>query len=184
MPKMLEVSPRSLASSYLSRADSFPQPPGRAERGSARLAALNSEVESIEEAITAKEAELLEATPAWEDKSRELSAARESLEAATTTLGTLRAKQGRRNQFKTQKERDAHLRQMVSSHASMIDERRASEKTNERALKAAKEELEEGVKKHAELRKEFEGRKESQIEMQDQLSKLREQHRAKAEQRK
>ena len=126
----------------------------------------------------------MKATPAYEDKAKALSDARQSVESANTRLGTLRAKQGRKHQFKTQKERDAHLKTMIASHATLLTERKGSAQAAERALALAKTELEEGVRRHAEMRKDLDGRKQAQVDLQAQLSKLREEQRAKTEQRK
>lgn len=126
----------------------------------------------------------MEAAPAYEDKAKALSDARQVVENANTQLGTLRAKQGRKHQFKTQKERDAHLRTMIASHATLLSERHAGAQAAESALSLAKTELEEGVRRHAEMRKDLEDRKHAQAELQTQPSKLREEQRAKTEQRK
>lgn len=154
------------------------------EKGQSRLAKLEAELADVEEEITGKEAELMEATPAYEDKAKALSDARQAVENANTRLGTLRAKQGRKHQFKTQKERDAHLRTMIASHGTLLGERRASAQAAERALAVAKDELHEGLRRHAEMRKDLDGRKQAQADLQSQLAKLRDEQRGKTEQRK
>lgn len=126
----------------------------------------------------------MEATPAWEDKSKELQDARQRLEAAQTTLGTLHAKQGRRNQFATQKERDAHLNSMIQGHGKRIGERESGEKGVEEALEEARKELDGAQRRQGELRGELDGRKEALGQVQGELVRLKEEHRTLIEKRK
>ena len=102
------------------------------------------------------------------------SRSRQALETAETTLGTLHAKQGRKNQFKTQKERDAHLRTLIKEHGASIQTREQNEANLDAELTAAKEELEQLQTRASDLRHELDGRKESLARLGAELAELRE----------
>lgn len=129
------------------------------EKGQADLTRLESELESIELEISAKETELMEIVPDWEDKIREENDAKDKLEASETTLKTLYDKQGRTAQFKTQNQRDAHLNSEIVSNKSLLGDRERQESEDRRGLEMAKASLEEATEKSRNLRKEIEGRK-------------------------
>lgn len=126
----------------------------------------------------------MEAVPDWEDKVKEETDARQRLEAAETTLGTLHAKEGRKNQFKTQKERDAHLKSMIAKHAQSIKDREEGEQGLVKELESAKTDLEEVQNKAGEMRRELDGRKETLANLQAELNKLKEEHSVALEKRK
>lgn len=126
----------------------------------------------------------MEVVPEWEDKLRLETSSRQALETATTTLGTLHAKEGRKNQFKTQKERDAHLKKLVESHGKALKDREGDEEGVKREVEAAKKEAEEVGERAKELRERLDGRKEGLKSLQEELSKFRESQGEAIEQRK
>lgn len=126
----------------------------------------------------------MEVEPQWEDASTALLASRQSLENAQTALSLLHAKEGRKNQFKSQKERDQHLKSMIQGHETRIKDREGSEGAVEQALEEAKGELEQAQGKASELRRELDGRKETLQGLQGDLAKLKEDHRTQLEKRK
>ena len=145
---------------------------------------LEVDLARVEAEIAEKETELMEVAPDLEDKLREESEANERIEAAETTLRTLLAKHGRTTQFKNQKDRDAHLRNEISTSSSLIATREKQESENKRSLDAAKAELEEVTEKRRNQRKEIDGRKSLSMELAKEHSELKEKHNALLEKRK
>ncbi|KDE07866.1 hypothetical protein MVLG_01960 [Microbotryum lychnidis-dioicae p1A1 Lamole] len=139
-------------------------------RGEERLHELEQELEQVEGSIHEAETELMEVTPQFEDLSRSEATTRQALETAQTTLGVLHAKEGRRNQFRTQAERDRHLKALVEGHGKAIQEREKGAQALEADLEKAKETLSAIQEGSAEVRKELDGRKEAIREMQTKLA--------------
>ncbi|KAM0788840.1 hypothetical protein ACM66B_002925 [Microbotryomycetes sp. NB124-2] len=149
-----------------------------------RKSQLEKDLRRLDTEITKKEATLMEVTPAWEDKGEELRKTRQELETAETRLGVLYAKQGRRDQFKTQKERDQHLKRVIAEHAETIKDRRDAESTLQQTLKDAQSELDEVQAQVGKMRGELDGRKGAYEEAQTEQARLLEQEREKVEKRK
>jgi structural maintenance of chromosome 3 (chondroitin sulfate proteoglycan 6) len=154
------------------------------KKGRDRLTRVEAELASVEEAITSKEAELMEVVPDWEDKLKEEAEAKERLETAETTLGTLYAKQGRQNQFNTQKERDAHLKSSIASRTDLIMAREQQETGVKRDLSSAKSDLDEVTQVVVELRREMDGRKAALTTLASEEMTMKEEHIVKVEKRK
>lgn len=144
-----------------------------AEQGQDRLSQLENDLEAVEAQISEKETELMEAVPAWEDKLAEEKEAKQRLEAVQTTLGTLYAKQGRVSQFKTQKERDTHLRAEIASRATFVVAREKRESEVKRELASAKKELDESVQRFSQLKGELDGRKATMVKLSEELAELK-----------
>lgn len=155
-----------------------------AENGRDRLTRLEKEFARVEAEIAEKEAELAGVVPEYEDKVAQETASKQQLEAAETTLRTLYAKQGRVSQFKTQKERDAHLRLEVSNRSAVRTTREAAIKNATRDLAAAKQNLEDVVGRIQELRKGMDGRKAGLAALAEELAALQEKQAAAIEKRK
>ncbi|KAK4055631.1 Structural maintenance of chromosomes protein 3 [Microbotryomycetes sp. JL201] len=149
-----------------------------------RKGQLEKDLKRLDAEITKQEATLMEVTPSWEDKGDELKKARQELEAAETRLGVLFAKQGRRDQFKTQKERDQHLKRVIAEHSETIKERRDTERTLKETLKEAQSELDDVQAQVTRMRSELDGRKGAYLEAQNEQARLQEQEREKVEKRK
>ncbi|SCV71055.1 BQ2448_3817 [Microbotryum intermedium] len=141
-----------------------------ADRGEERLHELEQELEHVEASINEAETELMEVSPQFEDLSRSEASTRQALETAQTTLGVLHAKEGRRNQFRTQAERDRHLKALVEGHGKAIEERERGAQSLEQDLEKAREALGGIQEGSAEIRKELDGRKEAIREMQSRLA--------------
>ncbi|GAA5841478.1 hypothetical protein JCM11251_007154 [Rhodosporidiobolus azoricus] len=149
-----------------------------------RLATLEKDLDAVAHEITSVEAELMEATPAYEDASARETSLREALSSAQTTLRGLFAKQGRQSQFKSKQERDEHLQQLVARTAATLEQRKGREETMQRELEEAKKELEEVEGRRREVRKELEGRKEKGEELLGEVRRVKEDMAGKMEQRK
>ena len=147
-------------------------PPPVAEKGSVRVAELQADLKRVEADILEKETELMEAAPTWEDRKKEESLLREQLDDAETTLGTLAAKQGRSSQFKTQKDRDAHLRDTIKSRQSLAASREKRLEDLRKDLATAKQELDTATGRAGEQRHAIVGRKEELKRLKDDLSKF------------
>lgn len=126
----------------------------------------------------------METVPEWEDKLREEATAKERLETAETTLGTLVAKQGRTNQFKTQQERDEHLRHGIESVTVLVAAREKQEERMKRDLMTAKADLTEAAANNSQLRKDMDGRKETLAKLSQDETTLVEKQNLLLEQRK
>lgn len=87
----------------------------RTERSEETKVELQARLDDLATRITNAEAELMTLRPDWEQKSAELEAARSDLERTKANVGVLFAKQGRSTQFSSQAERDAALRQEITS---------------------------------------------------------------------
>lgn len=138
----------------------------------------------MESLITDKEAELMQIIPEWEDKCAEETEAREKLQTAEMTVGTLYAKQGRTSQFATQKERDAHLKLSIAREKESIETREKQEKDTSRNLVAAKADWAETTALMNKLRVELDGQKASIAELSAEETALKEEHMTKVEKRK
>ncbi|KAK4057964.1 Structural maintenance of chromosomes protein 3 [Microbotryomycetes sp. JL221] len=149
-----------------------------------RKSKLEKDLKKLETEITTKEASLMDVTPSWEDKSEELRKSKQSLEHAETRLQVLYGKQGRKNQFKTQKERDQHLNRAIKERDDLIKDRKQTAKALEVNLTDAQSELQEVQTKVAQLREDHNGRKGQLEEAQTKLDQLREQQSERTEKRK
>ncbi|KAM0746239.1 structural maintenance of chromosome protein 3 [Meredithblackwellia eburnea MCA 4105] len=154
------------------------------KKGSDRLKQHKKELSTLEESILEKEAELMEVSPTWEDKTKEESVLHQRLDEVTTLLSTLQAKQGRTSQFKTQKERDAHLKAIIAEREKLVQERERRIESTKLDLEGCKRELSENEKRSDELRAEMEGRKEAGREVMEEVGKLKEEEGEKIEKRK
>lgn len=126
----------------------------------------------------------MDATPAWEDKQKEEAELREGLEAAETKLGTLAAKQGRVSQFKSQKERDAHLKETIKTRKETVATRVKRGEGMKGDLEAAREELEGVEERGSGMRSEMDGRKEVLGNLNEELVRTKEEEGEKIEKRK
>lgn len=172
------------STSYFALNEAATDPLHPAEKGSVRVAEFAAELARVEALILEKEAELMEAAPAWEDRRDEESALREQLDAAETTLRTLAAKQGRTSQFKTQKDRDAHLRETLKSRKSLVESREKRLEDLKKDLAEAKKDLADAADRASEQRKAMVGRKEELVKLNDELVKIKEDESEKIEKRK
>lgn len=130
-----------------------------AERGRTSTADLEEQLEHIEEDITAKESELMEAGPAAEDKALEERQTREALGEKQAQVDALYAKQGRSSQFRSQRERDRHLNAEVGKLRSAIEARQASATALAGDLQAAQSELATAEQLSTEIKSKLEGRR-------------------------
>ncbi|GAA5970675.1 hypothetical protein JCM11641_007396 [Rhodosporidiobolus odoratus] len=149
-----------------------------------RLATLERDLDAVESEITSTEAELMEATPAYEEASRREATLREQLTSAQTTLRALFAKQGRQSQFSSKGERDAHLATLVQRNEATLEQRRAREGVLQREGEETQREVGEVQERRTEMRGSLEGRKDAVRELQEELRALKEQQAGKMEQRK
>ncbi|KAL8278388.1 hypothetical protein RQP46_009280 [Phenoliferia psychrophenolica] len=154
------------------------------KKGSERVAELEAELTKVEADILEKEADLMDAAPAWEDRRKEETQLREELDEAETTLRTLAAKQGRTTQFKTQKDRDAHLRDTVKQRKTVISQREKRLEVLKKDLADAKRDLELASERASEQRKGIVGRKEELRRLKEELKKLQDEEAEKIEKRK
>lgn len=115
----------------------------------------------------------MEVTPDYEDKLKEEVNNKEKLEAITTTLRTLYAKQGRTSQFKNQKDRDSHLKASIASNTSLITTRQKAVDEGKKELSKAKKDLDEAVENVKALREENDGRKQSLVDLSDELAQIK-----------
>ncbi|TFK22913.1 RecF/RecN/SMC protein [Coprinopsis marcescibilis] len=104
-----------------------------ANAGSKR-AELEEQMRVLEEKIQEKEEELAELLPEWEAQRSQEAAEKRLLDESTAKLNSLFAKQGRATKFRTKAERDAYLRQEISSLE-------AYKQTQAAALEGNREEL-------------------------------------------
>lgn len=143
------------------------------EKGKDKLNKFEKELKQLEITILEKETELMEVTPNYEDKLKEEVKKKENLESITTTLRTLYAKQGRTSQFKNQKDRDSHLKTSITSNTSLITTRQKAVDDGKKELNKAKKDLDEAVENVKALREENDGRKQSLLDISDELTKIK-----------
>ncbi|KAK4703751.1 structural maintenance of chromosome 3 (chondroitin sulfate proteoglycan 6), partial [Phenoliferia sp. Uapishka_3] len=154
------------------------------KKGSDRIAEYTEDLAAVEAEILEKEAELMEATPAWEDEKKEEGELKDRLGEAETTLATLAAKMGRTEQFKTQKDRDQYIKETVKNRKGLVGQRERRLEELKKDLESTKRELEETGEKAGEQRKEMAGRKEELKRLNEELAEIREEEAEKIEQRK
>ncbi|KAI5476815.1 chromosome segregation protein, SudA [Pseudohyphozyma bogoriensis] len=154
------------------------------KRGFDRLGKLERELKKVEADINDKKTELMEAVPAWEDKVAEEKKAKERLEVVDTKLRTLVGKQGRTTQFKSQKERDAHLRKEIESRKGVIGVREKRAEEVKKDLGNAKGELENAEKRWEEGKAELDERKEVLRGLAEEWDKYKKEEVEKSEKRK
>ncbi|KIJ60275.1 hypothetical protein HYDPIDRAFT_43407 [Hydnomerulius pinastri MD-312] len=85
------------------------------ERDGGRRAELENELTAVEAQTQAKEHELSQSMPHWNDSRSRETTEKRKMEEARTQLNALFAKQGRVKRFRTKAERDNYLRQEIAS---------------------------------------------------------------------
>ena len=155
-----------------------------AEKGKDTTDQLEEQLERVEEEMSAKETELMEAGPAAEDKALEERRIREQLEEKSAQADALYAKQGRSSQFRTQRDRDRHLNAEVAKLKGSIEARQSSAATLGRDVESAKEELQSAEERSSRVREKLEGRKGELKERATEMEKVRAEHNELIERRK
>ncbi|GAA5994281.1 cohesin subunit SMC3 [Rhodotorula paludigena] len=157
----------------------------RAASGAERRTAMERDVARLEGDIAAKERALADdVAPKWEQARADEQQQRDAVSEREVTLRQLFAKQGRKGQFGSQRERDEHLAELVRRNEALLDTRRERESALEAERKETARERDEAERRRVEARKELEGRKERMHEMVAELNKLKTVHADKSEQRK
>ena len=143
-----------------------------------------AELEQIEEKIEEKESLLSQLLPEWEEKRALQAAEKRRLNEVSANLTSLFAKQGRASKFRSKSERDAFLRQEISSVS-------AYKENQESALDAARGDLELARQSQKEidgLSKDVQGKMDDgrrrMKELQDSIANLKEQQMEMTEKRK
>ncbi|KAJ7632426.1 structural maintenance of chromosome protein 3 [Roridomyces roridus] len=96
-----------------------------------------NELAQVEQQIDAREASLAALMPDWEATRARESSERRALEEANTRLGALFAKQGRGAKFRTKAERDAFLKQEITSMSGYKKSQTAALQTTKVELRDA-----------------------------------------------
>ncbi|KAF8335540.1 RecF/RecN/SMC [Amanita rubescens] len=148
--------------------------------------ALLTELQSLEEAVTDREAALQAILPEWETARITEATERRALDEANSRLSALYAKRGRASKFRTRAERDKYLKgEIKSMEEYQLTQAQALEtaKTNLESLRSAKNELEtqlgsfqtkvaDGRTRAAELTEQLSALKDQQSELTERRKEL------------
>jgi structural maintenance of chromosome 3 (chondroitin sulfate proteoglycan 6) len=146
----------------------------------------DTELRQVEDQITTREASLAALLPDWEATRAREATERRTLDEASARLGSLFAKQGRGAKFRTKAERDAFLKQEITSMGAYKTSQAAALKTTKAELRDAQKglgeidgqiagvqgKIEDGRKKAKELGEEIAGIKEKQAELTEKRKDL------------
>ncbi|KAJ7905296.1 structural maintenance of chromosome protein 3 [Mycena olivaceomarginata] len=146
----------------------------------------DAELRQIEDQITTREASLAALLPDWETTRAKESAERRALDEASARLGSLFAKQGRGAKFRTKAERDAFLKQEITSMGAYKTSQAAALQTTKTELREARKglgeietqiagvqgKIEDGRAKAKELQEEIAGLKDKQNELTEKRKDL------------
>ncbi|KAJ7046576.1 structural maintenance of chromosome protein 3 [Mycena alexandri] len=146
----------------------------------------DAELQQVEEKIAAREASLAALMPDWESTRAREATERRALDEANARLGSLFAKQGRGAKFRTKAERDAFLKQEITSMSAYKTSQAAALQTTKVELREAQRglgemdtqiagvqsKIEDGRKKSKDLTEEIAGLKEKQSELTEKRKDL------------
>ncbi|KAJ6547371.1 RecF/RecN/SMC protein [Mycena capillaripes] len=146
----------------------------------------DAELRQVEDQITAREASLAALMPDWEATRAREATERRALDDANARLGSLFAKQGRGAKFRTKAERDAFLKQEITSmgayktsQAAALQTTKAGQRDAQKGLgeidtqiAAVQGKIEDGRKKAKDLGDEISGLKEKQAELSEKRKDL------------
>ncbi|KAJ7172679.1 structural maintenance of chromosome protein 3 [Mycena filopes] len=146
----------------------------------------DAELQQVEEKITAREASLAALLPDWESTRAREATERRALDEANARLGSLFAKQGRGAKFRTKAERDAFLKQEITSMNAYKTSQTAALQTTKVELRQAQKglgeidaqiagvqsKIEDGRKKSKGLTEDIAGLKEKQSELTEKRKDL------------
>ncbi|KAJ7752052.1 structural maintenance of chromosome protein 3 [Mycena metata] len=111
----------------------------------------DAELQQVEEKIAAREASLAALMPDWESTRAREATERRALDEANARLGSLFAKQGRGAKFRTKAERDAFLKQEITSMTAKIEDGRKKSKDLTEEIAGLKEKQSELMEKRKDL---------------------------------
>ncbi|KAJ7684992.1 structural maintenance of chromosome protein 3 [Mycena polygramma] len=145
-----------------------------------------AELRLVEEQITARDASLAALLPDWEAMRARETTERRALDEASARLGSLFAKQGRGAKFRTKAERDAFLKQEITSMGAYKTSQAAALQTTKVELRDAQKglgeidaqiagvqgKIEDGRKKTKDLGEDISGLKEKQAELSEKRKDL------------
>lgn len=143
-----------------------------------------AELEQIEEKIAEKDALLAELLPEWEEQRALQATEKRRLDEASANLSALFAKQGRASKFRTKSERDAFLRQEISSVSAYKQNQETVLETAHGDLAQAKRSQNEIDKLCRDVQGKMEDGRQRMKDLQDSVVKLKEQQMAMMEKRK
>ncbi|KAJ6455782.1 structural maintenance of chromosome protein 3 [Mycena sanguinolenta] len=146
----------------------------------------NAELRQIEQQITMREDSLAELLPDWEEMRAREATERRAFDEVSARLGSLFAKQGRGAKFRTKGERDAFLKQEITSMGAFRTSQAAALQTTKNELRGAQKGLTEidaqiagvqgkvadGRERTKELQEEITGLKDKQNELTEKRKDL------------
>ncbi|KAG0142153.1 hypothetical protein CROQUDRAFT_97871 [Cronartium quercuum f. sp. fusiforme G11] len=145
---------------------------------------LENELTRIQAEIILKERELSDVTPKAEAKATEVNECTERLAQIKSNIDALYAKQGRANLFRTQKERDAHLKSEITKLQGVLKSAEDMIRSVSIDVNTTKQSLAEIEARSQEIRKTLDQRKRRLLELKLELSEMREEHNKLTERRK
>ncbi|GAA5914010.1 hypothetical protein JCM8208_005919 [Rhodotorula glutinis] len=154
-----------------------------ARSGAERRTSASAALERVEGDIAIKEGELEALLPDWESAREAEATKQDEVQQAEVTLRQLFAKQGRRGQFRTQRERDDHLSALVARNEETLEQRRGREEGLEREKEATEKERDEAEEQRRTLREQADGRRDRVHELREEIAALKKAHADKDEQR-
>jgi structural maintenance of chromosome 3 (chondroitin sulfate proteoglycan 6) len=146
--------------------------------------ALKQKLASVQQATRAKERELRDLIPLWDQARAKESAEKRKMEEARTQLSALFAKQGRVNRFRTKAERDAYLKQEIASMEAYQRTRTAALESTRKDVAQAKQNVAEAERRVENIQGSLEDGRMRVKDIAEQLAALKEQHTEFTERRK
>lgn len=145
---------------------------------------MNAELKKLSRQIKQKERELQQLIPEWEGARDEEVNEKRRLDEAHARLNALHAKQGRASKFKTKPERDAYLKQQISSMKAYQTNQASALEMSKAELAGAKHSLGEVDTQVAQVQSKIEDGRKRVVEIGEQMRTLKERQNELSEQRK
>jgi len=145
---------------------------------------LEKQLESIETSISKKNTELAKIIPKWETATERERTLKIDIEDSSTRMNTLYAKQGRSNQFSTQRERDTYLNGEIEKLKILIPAAQNRLDDTQSEVLRAKEAYKEAGEKAKNVVSALDGRKEALKALAEEVQELNAKKHELVEQRK
>lgn len=154
------------------------------DRAGGKKEELEAELAEVNEQIEAKEEELEQLSPVWDDHRARESAERQRLDEAKAHLNALQEKQARVGRFRTRAERDKYLREEIASLQAFQNSQAADLEKAEQEIVSSREKIQELQTRSIGVQQRLEDRREKTKEIVDELASVKEKHAELVERRK
>ncbi len=154
------------------------------DRAGGKREEFEAELAEVQESIEAKEDELEQLSPVWDDHRAREVAERQRLDEAKAHLSALQEKQARVGRFRTRAERDNYLKGEIASLQAFQNSQSAELERAEEDIVSAKQRIQDLQTRSNGVQQRLEDRREKTKEIGDELAGVKEKHAELVERRK